>query len=176
MFKSRTGRRQGARDAVAGETYGAVHDDAVAIVMRGSVLDAVIEYSESEPTRELGGFLVGRHESKGRPRVVVNHFVPAFEARSAAASLTFTHETWSDANRQVERQYPDDQIVGWQHTHPNFGIFLSGYDLFIHRNFFSHPWQIALVVDPQRQELGFYQWRGGQVADCGFVYVPDYKE
>ena len=176
MFRSGTRQKHGSARPVIGEPFGRLYDDAVAVVMRGSVLDAVIDYSESEPTRELGGFLVGRHEPNGRPRVVVNHFLPAVDAQSAAASLTFTHETWSAANRQVEQQYPDQKIVGWHHTHPNFGIFLSGYDLFIHRNFFPHPWQIALVVDPQRQELGFYQWRGSEVADCGFVYVPDYKE
>jgi proteasome lid subunit RPN8/RPN11 len=64
-------------------------------------------------------------------------------------------------------------VVGWHHTHPGFGVFLSGYDLFIHQHFFREPWQIALVIDPQRQELGFFQWRGDRVSDCGFVCVCD---
>ncbi len=31
---------------------------------------------------------------------------------------------------------PNIDIVGWYHTHPSFGIFLSHHDLFIHQNFF----------------------------------------
>ena len=39
--------------------------------------------------------------------------------------------------REIEANFPTESLVGWQHTHPGFGIFLSGYDLFIHRNFFA---------------------------------------
>jgi hypothetical protein len=38
--------------------------------------------------------------------------------------------------------------VGWYHTHPGFGVEFSEMDLFIQRNFFSGPTQIALVTDP----------------------------
>ena len=73
--------------------------------------------------------------------------------------------------RTVEDKYPDHHVLGWHHTHPDFGVFLSAYDLFIHRHFFPQPWQVALVVDPLRQELGFFQWRENEVVDCGFVCV-----
>ena len=75
--------------------------------------------------------------------------------------------------RDVDQQFPGEVILGWHHTHPNFGIFLSGYDLFIHQHFFSEYWQIALVVDPLRNEFGFFQWRGDQVVDCGFLCVGE---
>ena len=39
----------------------------------------------------------------------------------------------------------------------------SDYDKFIHTNFFSLPWQVALVVDP-RAEVGVFVWRDGQLA------------
>jgi proteasome lid subunit RPN8/RPN11 len=68
---------------------------------------------------------------------------------------------------------PDHQIVGWHHTHPGFGIFLSRHDEFFHRNFFSQPWQVALVVDPQRGELGFFQWLDGEIVDAVFLMQTD---
>jgi hypothetical protein len=40
------------------------------------------------------------------------------------------------------------QIVGWYHSHPGFGVEFSEMDLFIHRNFFPGPGQIAYVTDP----------------------------
>jgi hypothetical protein len=54
--------------------------------------------------------------------------------------------------------------VGWYHSHPSFGIFLSEHDLFIHRNFFSGPAQIAVVVDPINCTEGVFAWRHGEIA------------
>ncbi len=156
-----------------GATIGTIYQDAIPIFLHEAVLESILDYSEQDACRELGGFLVGGLHEDGRAYVEVRHFLPAVDARSRAASLTFTHDTWAQLNRKVERQFPDEIVIGWHHTHPNFGIFLSAYDLFIHRHFFSEAWQIALVVDPQRQEFGFFQWRQGQVVDCGFVCVWD---
>ena len=62
----------------------------------------------------------------------------------------------------LETKYPGKKIVGWYHTHPGFGIFLSGMDLFIQNNFFNQPWQIATVYDPKAEEEGTFIWRGGK--------------
>ena len=150
---------------------GMIYPDALPIFFHESVLEEVLDFSERDTTRELGGFLLGVVSEEDPKFVDVRHFLPAADARSRAASLTFTHETWATLTRQVEERFPDEIVVGWHHTHPGFGIFLSGYDLFIHRNYFSAQWHIAMVVDPQRHEFGFFQWRNGEVVDCGFVCV-----
>jgi proteasome lid subunit RPN8/RPN11 len=155
-----------------GQAIGTLHSDAHRIAVFESVLEAIIDYSETDLRRELGGFLLGGLSASDRRTIQVSDFLPAVDARSRATSLTFTHDTWATMTRSVRERFPDLSVVGWHHTHPGFGVFLSGYDLFIQRHFFSEPWQIALVVDPRRQELGFFQWRGDQVVDCGFVIAP----
>jgi len=152
---------------------GIVYDDATLVFVHERVLEEILDYSEQDATRELGGFLVGGVYVDSREYVEIAHYVPAVDVKSRAASLTFTHETWAAMTREVQRRYPEDMVVGWHHTHPNFGVFLSGYDLFVHKNFFSEPWQVAMVVDPQRTEFGFFQWRCGEIVDCGFVCVRD---
>lgn len=152
---------------------GRLHADAPRIFVYERALEQVLDYSDVDTSRELGGFLIGGYYTDGQPYVEVRQFLDAVHVRSDAASLTFTHGTWAAANREIAARYPDDLIVGWQHTHPNLGVFLSGYDLFIHRHFFPEPWQIALVVDPVAGEFGFYQWREGQIVDCGFICVRD---
>jgi proteasome lid subunit RPN8/RPN11 len=146
-------------------------DGAVAIYVLESVLEQILEYSERDVRRELGGFLLGGYHLDDAPYVEVRHFLEAVDARSDAASLKFTHETWASMTRDVASRFPDQLIVGWHHTHPQLRVFLSGYDLFIHRHFFKQPWQIAMVVDPVFQEFGFFQWHGDQVTDCGFTCV-----
>lgn len=41
-------------------------------------------------------------------------------------------------------------VVGWCHTHTRSKIFLSLEDMAIHEVFFSEPWQIAMVMRPQK--------------------------
>jgi len=164
-----------AADTVArrGKAIGTVYHDTFSILVHETILEEILDYSEQDAQRELGGFLTGGVFGGQRQHVEVRHFLPAVDARSKVTSLTFTHDTWAAMTRGVSLRHPNDVVIGWQHTHPGFGVFLSGYDLFIHRHFFSEPWQIALVVDPRRHELGFFQWRDDQVTDCGFVCVRD---
>jgi hypothetical protein len=61
-----------------------------------------------------------------------------------------------DLHDQIEKRFEDERIVGWYHTHPRMGIFLSHYDTWLHRNFFPEPWQVALVVEPYSSLGGFF--------------------
>lgn len=145
--------------------------EAFPVFVYESALEEILEFSDSDQRREIGGFLVGDvHEDAGL-YLEIRHFLPAHQTRSLAASLTFTHATWSAMTREVERRFEGQRVVGWHHTHPNLGVFLSAYDKFIHRHFFAQPWHVALVVDPCRGEFGFFQWHDGAIADCGFVCV-----
>jgi proteasome lid subunit RPN8/RPN11 len=140
------------------------------------VLASVIGHSESDLRRELGGFLLGGLHQDRQVYVEVRAFLPAAATGSRASSLTFTHDTWAEMTRRAEADYPGELVLGWQHTHPGLGVFLSAYDLFIHRHFFSQPWQIAMVVDPRARQFSFFQWHDGSVVDCGFVWIPGNRE
>jgi proteasome lid subunit RPN8/RPN11 len=48
------------------------------------------------------------------------------------------------------------RIIGWWHSHPNLGCFLSSTDLLTQRYFFPKEYQVALVLDPIRNEFEFY--------------------
>ena len=112
---------------------------------------------------EVGGVLVGTLGDKALP--TVTGAIAALEARGERASVTFTHDAWATVHSTLERDFPDKQIVGWYHSHPGFGIFLSRHDLFIHENFFSDPRQVAYVVDPQAGTEGVFIWRDGRVTE-----------
>ncbi len=72
-----------------------------------------------------------------------------------------THDTWAEFTRQRAELPADLQIVGWYHTHPHWGVFLSAWDLFICEHFFSQPADVALVIDPCQGDRGFFQWANG---------------
>ena len=102
---------------------------------------------------EVGGFLLGR--IRGDDTEIVSA-KPALTAESNQTHLTITHEAWAEILEVMDSDYPGLSIVGWYHTHPDFGIFYSTPDLFVHRNFFGAKGQVGIVIDPIRKERGVF--------------------
>jgi proteasome lid subunit RPN8/RPN11 len=139
--------------------------------------DAIERHALSDTSVELGGILLGKEcvdETTGAPFVWVTQSLEAKHYANTQASFTYTHDSWEEITRERDRLFPDLDIVGWYHTHPSFGIFLSHHDLFIHQHFFAQPLQVAYVVDPIQQSRGFFQWRDRSMAQVeGFYLIAD---
>lgn len=139
--------------------------------------DAIERHALRDISVELGGILLGREcvdEESGRPFVWVTRSLEAKHYENTQSSFTYTHESWEEITRERDRQFPDLDIVGWYHTHPDFGIFLSSHDQFIQRHFFAQPLQVAYVIDPIRQTRGFFQWREGALDQVsGYFLTAD---
>jgi proteasome lid subunit RPN8/RPN11 len=136
--------------------------------------DGIERHGLSDTTVELGGILLGKEcldQATGQPFVWITQSLEAKHYANTQASFTYTHDTWEEITRQRDERYPDSDIVGWYHTHPSFGIFLSHHDLFIHQNFFSRPLQVAYVIDPINQTRGFFQWRDGRMEQVTGYYL-----
>lgn len=113
---------------------------------------------------EVGGMFFG---DRGDNVTRVAGFVPATSANQEQISLTFSHDVWQQILTEGAHKYPGKQIVGWYHTHPNFGVFQSDQDMFIQNNFFGDKGQFGLVVDPIRGEMGWFESRSGEVKQVG---------
>jgi proteasome lid subunit RPN8/RPN11 len=118
-------------------------------------------HARSNTSVELGGVMLGYqfHDADEKPFVLVTDCLRAEHYEATKGSFKFTHDTWQVISRQRD-EYPEKvQMVGWYHTHPDWGVFLSGMDLFICNNFFSRPLDVALVIDPCRDDRGWFQWK-----------------
>ena len=124
------------------------------------VLRQVRQHARSSMNAEICGVLLGT-SSDGATRVKAR--IEGVGAVEAGANVTFTQETWGHIFRVKDAQHPDLSIVGWYHSHPGFGVFLSEYDIFIHENFFSGAHQVAWVFDPHSDEEGCFGWVGESV-------------
>jgi proteasome lid subunit RPN8/RPN11 len=128
------------------------------------VLAAMSDHADEDLRMELGGALAGDIYSwKGTPYAVVAGYIPAEEYENTAASFRFTHNSWEQIRRDLDRLYPDKLLVGWHHTHPGYGVFLSGADQFIQNNFFNLPHQFAVVTDPRSRTFGFFQNKDSKI-------------
>ncbi len=157
--------------------YGKPAPEDMPIFLNQPAADKIERHALSDVSVELGGILLGKEcldEKTGKPFVWVTQALEAKHYESTQASFTYTHDSWEEINRERDQKHPDLDIVGWYHTHPDFGIFLSGHDEFIHRNFFNQPLHVAYVVDPIRQDRGFFRWSEGGLAPVGgFQVVSD---
>ena len=124
----------------------------------------VLAHAAETPEIEICGVLVGRlcQDAKGQ-HVRVTGAIRGERARERGAHVTFTHETWDHIHRQLDTHFPGENIVGWYHTHPDFGVFLSDMDSFIHTNFFGQPHHVALVRDPIRGQSALFILRGKEL-------------
>jgi proteasome lid subunit RPN8/RPN11 len=129
------------------------------------VRERIYDHVFSSLDAEVGGVLIGHLREDGNP--LVTDIIPALEAEGGRSRVTFTHEAWSVIHSTLDHSHPGEEILGWYHSHPGFGIFLSEHDLFIHRNFFGRPEQIAIVVDPHAGSEGLFVWRAGEVVKAG---------
>ena len=109
----------------------------------------LIAHAKESLEAEVCGVLAGQIcEDEEGLFVHVEAVIRGAAATEASTHVTFTQATWTAIHKTLEHDYPKLRIVGWYHTHPGFGVEFSDMDLFIQKNFFSGPTQIALVLDP----------------------------
>jgi proteasome lid subunit RPN8/RPN11 len=134
---------------------------AYAVGLSASVWKAMQAHACSVTEMEVGGVMLGKvyRDLTGRPWLWIDAVVPALAAESRSSNVTFTADAWSRIHEIIDRDHPGAMIVGWYHTHPGFGIFLSDMDVFIQRHFFNLPHQIAIVIDPVAHTHGCFVWR-----------------
>jgi proteasome lid subunit RPN8/RPN11 len=143
------------------------------VVLRQSALNKLHRHGRSQDV-EVCGVLVGNPCADDSGAWL--HVEDAIEGDHAAertAQVTFTADTWAHIQSILDRDHPDKKILGWYHTHPGFGIFLSEMDVFIQENFFPLPWQVALVYDPKAGEEGVFVWKDGKPRTEPFLVEAD---
>jgi proteasome lid subunit RPN8/RPN11 len=138
------------------------------VVMEAEVARQIRQHSRTSMKAEVCGVLIGSTEHE---RMMVEACIPGNNAAQGGAHVTFTQDTWEHIYKIKDKEYPEQKIVGWYHSHPGFGVFLSEHDLFIQQNFFSNPQQVAWVYDPHTDEEGCFGWIGSSIEKLTAIRV-----
>jgi proteasome lid subunit RPN8/RPN11 len=98
---------------------------------------------------EAMGLLVGdwARDPGGAPFSVAID-APTGPLEGSPVSARFTPGGLAEVARSLAGIRYDYVVVGWYHSHPGMGVFMSDVDLRTQRAGFPHPHQVALVVDP----------------------------
>jgi proteasome lid subunit RPN8/RPN11 len=142
------------------------------VVIEGEVLRKIRQHARSNSKTEVCGVLIGEENGTG---LNITARIAGRNAAQAGTYVTFTQDTWEHIYKIKDKDYPDERIVGWYHSHPGFGVFLSDHDTFIHKNFFSAPLQVAWVYDPHSDEEGCFGWSGERLERLEEIHIKDDK-
>ena len=129
------------------------------------IIEQTTAFTQPRGRLEMGGLLIGHVDHEGN-NVVICGFFPRQDQASpgycefhgsfsaiAAAACDYANEKAGGAHT------PNLRVIGWIHTHPDIGIFLSGIDVNTFRSLRTHSFEqrcVAVVVDPLRQEHGVF--------------------
>lgn len=152
----------------------AIDEPALRLIQAHALSDAVCE---------VAGVLLGPWPTRNGSGRYSVHIVDAIVARHTYATPTvvrFTADSWKACEQQRLQRYPDESMiaVGWYHSHPGHGLFLSGDDRSLHAAVFSKLWQVALVAEPRERSAEFFTWTadGARLIPYDFTWPAWAKE
>ncbi|MCS6884056.1 MAG: Mov34/MPN/PAD-1 family protein [Acidobacteriota bacterium] len=129
---------------------------------------------------ERGGVLLGNlyYDTVDGRRITytaVTDIVPAEEAEAGYTHVEFDGQVLSavmeEAQNYIRQTGENLRIVGWYHTHPGFGVFMSGTDQQTQRQIYGTDWHVAIVFDPIRRDYGIFYGRDS--TPCRGWYIFD---
>jgi proteasome lid subunit RPN8/RPN11 len=131
---------------------------------------------------EIGGFLIGKIESD---KILVTR--ATFPRQRGSR----THVTINDADmallaEELVERGTGEVIIGWHHTHPGLGVFMSSTDVSTQQRYQAFfPEAIALVMDPAKfaetlemddLDLRIYRVDGSREYELEYEYAHDPAE
>ena len=148
----------------------------VNICLELGAYQVVAAHAASTPEREVAGLLLGQARERNHClEVIITQALRGQATQGTPVSVQLSFESWKYFIEAKAARYPHLATVGWYHTHPGLGTFLSPTDELAHMSFFGKPWQVALVVDPLQGHWTFFHHQAGKLKRCKkfLLVVPD---
>ncbi len=111
------------------------------------------------------GLLMGALEDQS---LWVNDIIPGGSEMNET-SCVFPPQRLAQVANDIVQGKIQGRIVGWYHSHPGHGLFLSQTDLDTHMQFHQFSlYAVSLVADPKAAEFGIWIYENG----IGVVQLP----
>lgn len=122
-------------------------------------MDRIIAHCMAHvPTRlEVMGFLVGDVFSWENGSFTLVKDVVTTDLEATSISVRFDADGFEGLFTQLDDLEYDYVLVGWYHSHPGLGCFMSATDMTTQKRMFNSPFHSALVVDPIKHEIMAYR-------------------
>lgn len=132
-------------------------DDGLRIYMEDYVHTYLYQYARSSATGEKLAVLMGKHlVVDGKDTVFISGVIQARYTEKLKGMETITGQSWKYISEEIEKYFADLEIVGWMHSRPSFGAFVTSRDEAYHKKVFGGKDQVFFVVDPVDRQDRFY--------------------
>ncbi len=140
-------------------------DKAFQAYVTQDVLTKVWQHVKETPQLESGGVLVGHpFRDIDDPMLIFVVVIDAIRQESNNRSIghfTVGPTEIAHVRDAMELTYPGLVVIGWYHSHPGHGVFLSQQDLQIVHSIYNADWHLALVLDSIREKAAFFYGPNG---------------
>jgi proteasome lid subunit RPN8/RPN11 len=108
---------------------------------------ALQEHLKSSPTQAIFGFLIGdlyRDPETGVLYSIIDKTLKLSQAIYGDKTEVVVSRLWDRMQEQLGKA--SASLLGWYHSHPGQGGFLTAHDVETHEKFFTDPWHVAVLV------------------------------
>lgn len=132
-------------------------DDGLRIYMEDYVHTYLYQYARSSVNGEKLAVLMGKTDViDGQKTVFISGVIQARFTEKIKGVETITTQSWKYISEEIEKYFTDLEIVGWMHSRPSFGAFVTSRDEAYHKKVFKNDSQVFFVVDPIDRLDKFY--------------------
>ncbi|HEY6349141.1 MAG TPA: Mov34/MPN/PAD-1 family protein [Candidatus Angelobacter sp.] len=123
-------------------------------------IQAMEAHARGDVLNEQAGIICGHAymNATGQFYVAVTSVLAA-ETANSPTHFRFHDGSWEKLWSRIE---DGPNLLGWYHSHPGMGVFLSSTDLRTQQLYFPAPWQIAIVLDPVSHETAVFHGAKGE--------------
>jgi 26S proteasome regulatory subunit N11 len=123
---------------------------------------------------EAMGFMLGDVCEHERHRYVIVRDIVTGALLSSADRVRFNKDSYSELFSELDSSGFDYVIVGWYHSHPGYGCFMSQIDLNTQMASFCENYHSAIVIDPLLKEIQAFRLKGKRCTYVDFaIYWHD---
>jgi proteasome lid subunit RPN8/RPN11 len=134
-----------------------------------AIMNSILRHVGSELAQEQAGLLFGRFDALSGATVLDAH--PIAEFTASLTHVQMDRRAWPAIWSMSAQRNPELAVVGWYHSHPGHGVYLSGTDRRTQAAWFRRLDHIALVIDPVAQRMGVFCGPSGSHAEI--VYIDE---
>ena len=137
---------------------------------------ALQEHLKSSPTQAIFGFLIGdayRDPETGVLYTVIDKTLKLSQAIYGDKTEVVVSRLWERMQEQLKKA--SATLLGWYHSHPGQGGFLTAHDVETHEKFFSEPWHVAVLVAAEAGGVTGRFFRATQANDWHKAPVAFYE-
>lgn len=126
--------------------------------------------------REVMGLMLGGFYTHEKSSYALVRDAVTTDLEASSVRVRFDRAGFERLFESLENCAFDYIIVGWYHSHPGHGCFLSSTDIKTQECLFKDRHHSALVLDPVGEEIRAFYLEDGEVRERPFVvYWEDYQ-